>query len=207
MIEVFFILAIVLFLAAMPVFITEAKKLGLINSLGYFAALVFSIPLNLKLLKGSLSFFNFFYLDPLSGFFILLISMISFASSLYSAGYIQTDLKDLSISARDSRLYYTLFNLFTFSMFFAVIANNMGIVWVSIEMTTLVSAFLVGFYKKEESIEAAWKYLIICSVGITLALLGLILFYYTTSINGGTRSLNWTDMVALAPKLDPKILK
>ncbi|MFA5335197.1 MAG: proton-conducting transporter membrane subunit, partial [Candidatus Omnitrophota bacterium] len=108
---------------------------------------------------------------------------------------------------RKARAYYGLFNLFAFTMYFVTVVNNLGMLWVAIEMTTLVSAFLVGFYNNKKSIEAAWKYIIICSVGITLALLGTILFYYTASRDGGVTSLNWTDMAAAAGQLDPKVLK
>ncbi|MCB4791156.1 MAG: hydrogenase 4 subunit F [Elusimicrobia bacterium] len=205
--EAILILGIIVFLAIVPLFLKDARKIGILNSAGYFAVMVFALHLSLKLLKGTILFYNFFYLDSLSGFFILLTSIISFASSLYSIEYISADIDNNTISKKESRLYYALFNLFTFTMIFATTVNNVGIVWVSIEMTTLVSAFLVGFYGKEESVEAAWKYIIICSLGISLALLGIILLYYTVSTNGGIRSLNWTDMLAVAHKLDPKVLK
>jgi hydrogenase-4 component F len=74
-------------------------------------------------------------------------------------------------------------------------------------MTTLVSAFLVGFHNSRHSVEAAWKYIIICSVGISLALLGIILLYYTVMLNGSSRTLDWPAINALASSLDPKILK
>ncbi|MBI3990690.1 MAG: hydrogenase 4 subunit F, partial [Candidatus Omnitrophica bacterium] len=79
--------------------------------------------------------------------------------------------------------------------------------WVAIEMTTLISAFLVGFYNTKNSVEAAWKYIIICSVGIIFALLGTILFSYAFSASDGIKSLNWHDMAASAGKLDKNILK
>ena len=74
-------------------------------------------------------------------------------------------------------------------------------------MTTLVSAFLVGFYNTKESVEAAWKYIIICSMGIVFALLGTILFAYAYSLSGCAKSLNWSDMVSCAGKMDKNILK
>jgi len=85
--------------------------------------------------------------------------------------------------------------------------NNLGMLWVAIEMTTLISAFLVGFYNSKESVEAAWKYIIICSVGIIFALLGTILFSYAFSISGLSKSLNWSDIVPVAHILDKDILK
>ncbi|OGS28127.1 MAG: hypothetical protein A2297_09570 [Elusimicrobia bacterium RIFOXYB2_FULL_48_7] len=205
--EIFAILGITLLLTSVPLFVKGARKTGIINSAGYFIVLAVSLILNYRLLHGRISFSDFFYVDSLSGYFLLLIAVVSFASSLYSIGYIESDVTDKAISEKESRLYYALFNLFAFTMFFCTVVNNLGIMWVFIEMTTLTSAFLVGFYKTQKSIEAAWKYIIICSVGITLALFGIILFYFTVSSNGGIRSLNWTDIMAVAPKLDPKIIK
>ncbi|TBR19779.1 hydrogenase 4 subunit F [bacterium] len=92
-------------------------------------------------------------------------------------------------------------------MFFVPAVNNLGLLWVAIELTTLVSAFLVGFYNSKESIEAAWKYIIICSVGIIFALLGTIIFSYGFLVSTGTKSLNWSDMVTSAARMDVNILK
>ncbi|MDD5596149.1 MAG: proton-conducting transporter membrane subunit, partial [Candidatus Omnitrophica bacterium] len=83
----------------------------------------------------------------------------------------------------------------------------LGMLWVAIEMTTLISAFLVGFYNTKQSVEAAWKYIIICSVGIIFALLGTILFSYAFSITGSIKSLNWSYMVSAAGRFDANIIK
>jgi hydrogenase-4 component F len=160
------------------------------------------------ILSGStVSFFNFICLDALSVFFILVISVVTLAAALYSVGYIKKDIRRGIISEKKARTYYLLFNLFCCSMFWVPAVNNLGMLWVAIEMTTLVSAFLVGFYNKKESVEAAWKYIIICSVGIIFALLGTILFSYAFSISGLTKSLNWSDMLPVAHILDKNILK
>lgn len=207
--QIFFILGIPLFLPAISLCVKKAKTLGIINMIGYCTVALFSLSLanNLAATKIPLRFFDFFYVDALSGFFIFTISIINLASALYSIEYILKDVEEAVISEKKARVYYALFNLFSFSTFFVTVVNNLGILWVAIEMTTLASAFLVGFYNTKTSIEAAWKYIIICSVGISLALLGTILFYYTVSVHGGINSLNWTDMVSIADKLDHKVLK
>lgn len=92
-------------------------------------------------------------------------------------------------------------------MLLAPFLNNLALVWIAIEMTTLVSAFLVGFHNVKESVEAAWKYIIICSVGITLALLGIIFFYYTSATHAGVRTLEWASMSGQAHLFDPKVVK
>lgn len=188
--------------------ITGSRALGIINALVHFALCVASCLLaSHVLISGPAAFRNFFYIDALSAFFILTISIVNFAAAAYSIGYIAKDTAEGEIKERKAKAYYGLFNLFAFTMYFVTVVNNLGMLWVAIEMTTLVSAFLVGFYNNKKSIEAAWKYIIICSVGITLALLGTILFYYTASRDGGVTSLNWTDMAAAAGQLDPKVLK
>lgn len=209
MIPIFLILGIPILLCAGVLFFRKLKILGIVNAVGYLIVFISSgILLWQTVLTGStLTYFGFIYLDSLSAFFIFVISAVTFATALYSIGYIQKDLDAKIISERKARIYYTLFNLFCFSMFFVPSVNNLGMLWVAIEMTTLISAFLVGFYNTKESVEAAWKYIIICSVGIIFALLGTILFSYAFSLSEGVRSLNWTDVMAAAGRLDKNIIK
>lgn len=207
--QILFILGIPLALAAAALLIKKQKVLGVVNSIGYLIILLLSAALFGKILfsENISSFFSFIRVDALSAFFILVISIVAFATALYSIGYIDKDVKTGAISKRKAGIYYLLFNLFCFSMFFVPSVNNLGMLWVGIEMTTLISAFLVGFYNKKESVEAAWKYIIICSVGIIFALLGTILFSYAYSLAGGAKSLNWTDMVAASSSMNKNILK
>ena len=84
--------------------------------------------------------------------------------------------------------------------------NNAGLYWIAIELTTLVSTFLVGFERAAESIEAAWKYIIIISAGISLALLGTVLFYWCGSfVLGPTYDMTWDILRAAAPKMNPAL--
>lgn len=206
---VFLILLIPLILALVSWFINKVKLLSAVNILGHFLTGCSGISLAYSLANTRipLNIHNFFYADALSGFFIFVISIINFAAALYSKEYIEKDIEEGHISVKKAKVYYSLFNLFSFTMFFVTVVNNLGMLWVAIEMTTLASAFLVGFYNDKPSIEAAWKYIVICSVGIALALLGTILFFYTAHAQSGLKSLNWTDMVAIADKMDPKVFK
>jgi len=207
--SIFIILGIPVLLAVGVFFVRRERILGIINCLGYFTVLCASIAL----FKGTVfaghieAFSNFIYLDLLSVVFIVIISVVAFVAALYSIGYIRKDIDQKIISVKKARFYYLLFNLFCFSMFLVPAVNNLGMLWVAIEMTTLISAFLVGFYNSKESVEAAWKYIIICSVGIIFALLGTILFSYAFSHSGLTKSLNWSDMAPVAHILDKNILK
>lgn len=206
---IFLILAIPVLFAA-GVFVPKTfKAFPIVNALGYLAILISSGILLLKILssKVAIVFFGVFYVDILSAYFIFVISVVTFAAALYSIGYIKKDIRKGVISEKKAKVYYALFNLFCFSMFCVPAVNNLGVLWVAIEMTTLVSALLVGFYNTKQSVEAAWKYIIICSVGIIFALLGTILFSYAFSLSEGLKSLHWTDMMAAAGRMDKNILK
>lgn len=207
--EVLFILGMTVLLAAAALFINKGKALGIVNFTGHAAIALAALKIvsSVAATKSAITIGSFLYVDALSAFFILTVSVLNVAASLYSINYMGSDLAASRISLKKFKTYYILFNLFAFSMYLVTALNNMGLVWVAIEMTTLISAFLVGFHNDKASIEAAWKYIIICSVGITLALFGTILFYYAMSAQGSLKSLNWTDMVALASRLDPKVVK
>jgi len=207
--QIFWILIIPLLLAIASLFIRRQRVFGVINCIGYLAVLLsaFSLFIGIIIQRSAKAFLGFIYLDFLSSFFIFVISVVAFAVALYSIGYIRGDIERALISEKKAQVYYLLFNLFCFSMFIVPAVDNLGMLWVAIEMTTLISAFLVGFYNSKESVEAAWKYIIICSVGIIFALLGTILFSYAFSISGLSKSLNFSDIAPVAHILNKDILK
>jgi len=152
---------------------------------------------------------GFFYADALSAFVIMIVAVSALVVAIYSVGYLDRQVADGKIDPKLLRLYFILLNLFLFTMLLVLVSNNLGIMWIGIEATTLATAFLVAFYDRESSLEAAWKYVIICSVGITLALFGIILTYYSalSVVHTTANALNWTALMSVAPKLDPSILK
>ncbi|KAF5065831.1 NAD(P)H-quinone oxidoreductase subunit 2, chloroplastic [anaerobic digester metagenome] len=149
------------------------------------------------------------YLDPLSGLFMVVIVTITALVSLYSVQYLEHDRKEGEVNLKDLRYYHVLLHLFAFSMLMVVVVDSLGLMWIAVEGTTLVSAFLVGFYKKSEAMEASWKYLIICSVGITLALLGIILLYASSvsALGENADTLDWSVLRSVAGQLDPALVK
>ena len=209
MIEILLILVMPLILALSPALITKNKWLGSMSAAGYAVAALACVKLIQTLLVTGrpMHFLNLVYLDALSLLFMLTILVVTFAAALYSIGFMEKEISSQKVTEKKARVYYVLFNCFVFFMLVATSVNNLGLMWVAIEMTTLVSTFLVGFYNKKESVEAAWKYLIICSVGIILALLGTILFSYAMFFSQGSKSLNWTELVYVASALDPRIVK
>ena len=203
--NILLILIIPFILVILPSVVKKSKTLGILNAVGYLFVLLCSLWLVLKP-GGIVSPFKFFYIDELSVFFIFTISIVTFSAALFSIDYIERDISNLLISRNKARAYYTFFNIFSLSMFFVPMVKNLALVWVAIEMTTLASAFLVGFYNTKLSIEAAWKYIMVCSVGIIFALFGTIVFYYASSAVG-VKNLNWADMVSASHGMDKNLVK
>jgi len=187
----------------------------LTNLVGSMLLLVFSIIALVDINKSKAvvstgMFKDLFYIDSLSGYILFITTLAFFLVSLYSISYFGEELRRKIITLKKLKLYYCLSNAFVLSMILALTTQNMGIMWIAIEATTLASAFLVGFYNHKRAIEAAWKYLIICSVGIAFAMLGIILLYYSSTVTMvGTKisGLNWNYLLQNASALDPSILK
>ena len=155
---------------------------------------------------------NWLYADALSAVTLLVIVFVSFTAGLYSIGYLRVDMREQDVTTGDGlrqvRRYYVLFHLFVFSMLVAPISNSLGVLWIAIEGTTLASLFLVSFYGTREALEAAWKYVIIGSVGIALALCGTILAYYSAvQVLGTGYDLNWSLLAPVAARLNPGVMR
>jgi hydrogenase-4 component F len=152
---------------------------------------------------------DWFHVDALAAVFLLIIGVVGFLVGIYSIGYVRNDLQNGELKESQVSLYYGLFELFLFTMLLVVTANNIIIMWVAVEATTLGSAFLVGIYGHRSSLEAAWKYVMICTVGVAFALYGTILVY-SDAVNflkqPGTAVL-WTEIIKNAQALDPTLLK
>jgi hydrogenase-4 component F len=155
---------------------------------------------------------DWLYADALSIVVLLVIAFVSFTTALYSVGYLREDMREQDVTHGEGlhhlRRYYILFNLFIFSMLIVPISNSLGVLWIAIEGTTLASLFLVSFYGTGEALEAAWKYVIVGSVGIALALFGTILAYYSAvQILGASYDLNWSVLAPVAAQLNPSIMR
>ncbi len=149
------------------------------------------------------------YADALSALVVIVVTLVSFAASVYSISYMSKELKHSKIDENGLRRYYPLFQLFVFTMLLVALSSSIGVMWIAIEATTIVSALLVGMYNNKNALEAAWKYLFICSVGIAFALLGNILLY-ATSVNvveEPARALDWAALMEASKKLDPSLVK
>ncbi len=150
------------------------------------------------------------YMDSLSAYVMAIVIVLGLASSAYSIGYLEHELKVGLTSLLWMRRYYMLLHLFVFTMILVTVANNLAVLWIAVEATTIVSAVLIGsgFRKRGLAIEAAWKYIILCTVGITFALLGTFITYYASiAVVGAKGSLNWTDLKAIAHQMNPSTMR
>ncbi len=140
--------------------------------------------------------------DPFGAWVILCAAIVYFLASLYAVGYMRL----LDEEARLPR-FYALFAGFGLATLLGPMMNSAGLYWILIELTTLVSTFLVAFERAPESVEAAWKYIIVVSGGISLALLGTVLFYWAGSFVLGPRyDMTWAVLRAAAPEMNPALL-
>jgi len=194
-------------------YLLKSPKLVGYASLAGAAALAFAaLPVIISAISSPAEMMNgVLYMDALSGYIMALVIFLSLASAAYSIGYLDHEMKVGLTGASGVRRYYALLHLFIFTMLLVTAANNLALMWIAIEATTIVSALLIGlgFSKRSLAIEAAWKYIILCTVGITFALLGIFITYYATTavMGGGQGALNWTTIRSIAPKLNPATMK
>lgn len=148
------------------------------------------------------------YMDALSVYMLIIVALVGFITAIYSVTYMRHDYQIGKIKEQQLRWYYLWFHLFIMTMILVCLVNNVGILWVAIEATTLLSALLVGFYSNRHSLEAAWKYLIICSVGIAFALVGIILLYSSalSIVSNPAQALNWSFLILNAGELDKELV-
>jgi hydrogenase-4 component F len=149
-----------------------------------------------------------FFVDPFNVFLVALTSFVGLTTALFSRPYMRVEEEHGRVNAARMRLYHAAYQLFMFTMLVTLLTNNLGILWVAMEGATLSTVLLVSLYRTPASIEAAWKYFILCGVGIAQALFGTILLYFAAEkvLGGGTVSLLWTHLFAVREQLEPTVL-
>jgi hydrogenase-4 component F len=146
--------------------------------------------------------------DDLNGTFIVLTTFVGFTTSVFSASYIGHELEIGRLTPPFVRFYHAMYQVLMFAMNLALVANNIGLMWVAIELATLTTVLMVGIYRTHEALEAAWKYFILGSVGIALALFGTILVYMAARpvVGEGLDAMVWSVLVKHAGSFDPALL-
>jgi len=150
----------------------------------------------------------YFLVDDLNIVFIVLNTFVGFTTSVFSASYIGHELETGRLTPAYLRFYHAMYQVMMFGMNLALIANNIGLMWVAIELATLATVVMVGIYRTHEALEAAWKYFILASVGIAFALFGTILVYMAAQpvVGEGLQAMTWTVLVARVAGFDPALL-
>ncbi|MGD9884774.1 MAG: proton-conducting transporter membrane subunit, partial [Reyranella sp.] len=151
---------------------------------------------------------RYLFVDDLNVVFIVLTTFIGLTTSVFSATYIAHELEIGRLTPQYLRFYHAMYQVLMFAMNLALAASNIGLMWVAIEMATLTTILMVGIYRTHEAVEAAWKYFILASVGIALALFGTILVYLAAQpvIGPGVDAMVWTYLVEAAARFDPALL-
>ena len=146
--------------------------------------------------------------DDLNIVFIALSTFVGFTTSVFSASYVEHEVEIGRLTPSYLRFYHAMYQVLMFAMNLALIANNIGLMWVSIEIATLTTVMMVGIYRTHEALEAAWKYFILGSVGIAFALFGTILVYMAAQpvVGEGVDAMVWTVLVEHVANFDPALL-
>ena len=146
--------------------------------------------------------------DAFNVYLLVLTAFVGLTTSIFSRPYMRYVCASGRINKRSMRLYHAMFQAFMFTMMLALSTDNLGVLWVSVEGATLATVLLVSLYRTPEAIEAAWKYFILCGVGIALALFGTVLLYFAAQpvIPDPAAGLSWSALYTVAPQLQPAIM-
>jgi hydrogenase-4 component F len=150
-----------------------------------------------------------FFIDAFNVFLVTLTALVSLTTALFSRPYMRIERDHARVRPQQLRLYHSMFQLFIAAMLIALTSNNMGLLWVAMEAATLSTVLLVTLYRTPASLEAGWKYFILCGVGIAQALFGTILLYFAAErlLGGeGVSALLWTHLNAVKSSLEPSVL-
>jgi hydrogenase-4 component F len=211
MIALYFIFLIYILGAIVMLGIGHMRLAGIINALLAAISLIATFFLASDILQHGyiLSENKQFYIDAFSLLSIFLTTFITTTTAIFSIGYMRHDIDAKKITKGKLRLYHTLYQIFAFTMLLAASTNNIGILWVAMEGATLATVLLVSLYRTKEAVEAAWKYFILCTIGIALALFGTILVYSSATklLPSMGSGILWSTLYHNARALDPTIVK
>ncbi len=190
--------------AVLLAFLPDDRTTARLNMLGTLLTLLCAIALFFVRPAPSL----FLIVDDVNVVFIVLNTFVGFTTSVFSATYIAHELETGHLTPAYLRFYHAMYQTLMFAMNLALLANNVGLMWVAVELATLTTVLMVGIYRTPQALEAAWKYFILGSVGIALALFGTILVYLASSavLGEGLEAMAWSVLVQRAAEFDPALL-
>lgn len=197
------LLVVPLVTAGLSALIRNRRAGEAVNLAGAFAMFGVGISAALQVWRGETldALDGLLHVDALSAFLISVIVLLGAIAAVYAVGYLRAE------NEPRTRRFFALFHLFLLTMLLAVTTNNLGVMWVAVEGTTLATVFLVNLNNTRRSVEAAYKYLILSSIGIALAFIGTALMYSTGSAQAGESAVNWTVLRGVATSLNPQVVR
>ncbi len=204
------LLGVSLFAAAALAFIGDRKfapEINILGSAATFAAglgLAFQVYEQGPMMAGG----KFFFVDAFNVYLAVLTAFVSMTTAIFSRRYMRREREHGRVGHVGMRFYHAMFQLFIFAMLLCLLTNNIGVLWISMELATLSTVLLVSLYRTPTAIEAAWKYFILCGVGIAQALFGTVLLYFAAEkvLGAGGDALLWTNLSQVSGKLEPTVL-
>ena len=179
-----------------------------VSATGNVLAMLATFVAGLSLLFAKREAGSYFIVDEMNILFIILNTLVGFTASVFSASYIGHEIETGKLTPLLVRFYHAMFLAMMGAMNLALTANNIGLMWVGLELATLITVVMVGIYRTPSAIEASWKYFILGSVGISLAFFGTILIYLAGQkvLGEGVPAMTWSLLQAAAPQLDASLL-
>jgi hydrogenase-4 component F len=204
------LLLVPLFAAVALAFVGDRKFAPEINIAGSAATFIAGAGLALQVYEQGpmLAGGKFFFVDAFNVYLAVLTSFVSMTTAIFSRRYMRREREHGRIGQIRIRFYHAMFQLFIFAMLLCLLTNNIGILWIAMELATLSTVLLVSLYRTPTAIEAAWKYFILCGVGISQALFGTVLLYFAAEkvLGEGGEALLWTNLSQVSGSLEPTVL-
>lgn len=184
-----------------------APEINIIGSAATFlagVALAIQVYIQGPIIAGG----KFFFVDAFNVYLAVLTSFVSMTTAIFSRRYMRREREHGRVGHGGMRFYHAMFQLFIFAMLLALLTNNVGVLWIAMELATLSTVLLVSLYRTPTAVEAAWKYFILCGVGIAQALFGTVLLYFAAEkvLGEGGEALLWTNLSQVSNKLEPTVL-
>jgi hydrogenase-4 component F len=204
--ELIYIIIIPALLAGLSFIPAHRKFASLVTILGTLVVFILSLNIAFRAADGMevVAVKNWISCDSLGALVLLLVAFVGFTAAIFSMGYIEKNVEEKN--QRKIRHYYVQYNLFLLSMLAVPVISQVALVWIAVELTTLMSVFLVSFKNTPEALEASWKYIVLTCMGAAFALLGIFILYWGMSISGHEK-FTWPGLIVASTNIPPSLLK
>ena len=188
----------------------DRRILSAIDVGGSAVLLALTLVLAREVASGGPRALGVLRIDDLGLVFLLLLVVLTLAVSIYTVGWLKQAVAVGNMKPELLRSYFALVHAFVATMVVTVLADNLGVLWIAMEGTTITSAVLIGYHGHQHGLEAAWKYIIVTTIGISFGLFGTVLIYAAAAaagVQGSAGALSWSAIMKVAPTLDPGIVR